>query len=319
MQPDNVNANYEHSKTKSMHNMHLNEMRPVLFGEVLYDIFPDGNMVLGGAPFNVAWHLQAFNVNPLLISCIGDDELGSKIIDRMRYWGMDTTAIQKDNEHATGKVQITFKNNGPEYKIINNCAYDFISMLKLPELENDFLLYHGTLASRNISSRQALDKLRAHHPVNIFIDVNLRMPWFEVDQVLDSMKGVRWIKLNQDELYILQQNDQNKNVYELAELLMKSVQADNIIVTRTEKGSFILGCKGEELEVRPKKDINIVDTVGAGDAYSSIFILGMLKNWDLKIIIERAQIFASAIAGQRGAIVDDVRFYSQFTKEWCLK
>ncbi len=297
----------------------MNEMRPVLFGEVLYDIFPDGGMILGGAPFNVAWHLQAFNVNPLLISCIGDDELGSHIIDRMQYWDMDISAIQKDPEHATGTVQITFQNDVPEYNIVNNCAYDFISMLKLPELKNDVILYHGTLATRHISSRQALAKLRAHHPLNIFIDVNLRVPWFDVNKVLECMKECRWIKLNQDELYTLQQNNQKKNVYEYAELLMKSVQAENIILTRAEKGSFILARNGEELEVRPKNDINIVDTVGAGDAYSSIFILGVLKNWDLEIIIERAQLFASAIAGQRGAIVDDMRFYNQFKKEWCLK
>ena len=35
-----------------------------VFGEVLFDVFPDGKQVLGGAPFNVAWHLQAFGIAP---------------------------------------------------------------------------------------------------------------------------------------------------------------------------------------------------------------------------------------------------------------
>ena len=44
----------------------------VIFGEVLFDDFPDG-AVLGGAPFNVAWHLQAFGLHPVVISRTGND------------------------------------------------------------------------------------------------------------------------------------------------------------------------------------------------------------------------------------------------------
>ena len=38
--------------------------QPLIFGEVLFDQFEDGSSVLGGAPFNVAWHLQAFGMQP---------------------------------------------------------------------------------------------------------------------------------------------------------------------------------------------------------------------------------------------------------------
>ncbi|MBA1332725.1 carbohydrate kinase, partial [Candidatus Endoriftia persephone str. Guaymas] len=52
------------------------ESHPIIFGEVLFDCFEDGSRVLGGAPFNVAWHLQALGAAPLFISRVGDDSLG---------------------------------------------------------------------------------------------------------------------------------------------------------------------------------------------------------------------------------------------------
>ena len=57
--------------------------KPVIFGEVLFDVFPEeGNMVLGGAPFNVAWNLQAMGLAPHLVSRIGRDELGNTHSER---------------------------------------------------------------------------------------------------------------------------------------------------------------------------------------------------------------------------------------------
>ena len=63
---------------------------PVIFGEVLFDSFPEeGNMVLGGAPFNVAWNLQAMGQLPYLVSRVGDDALGDRIVGAMDDWDMN--------------------------------------------------------------------------------------------------------------------------------------------------------------------------------------------------------------------------------------
>ena len=72
----------------------------VIFGEVLFDDFPDG-AVLGGAPFNVAWHLQAFGMHPVVISRTGNDAQRERIIDNMQRWGMDTIGMQSDPLHPT--------------------------------------------------------------------------------------------------------------------------------------------------------------------------------------------------------------------------
>jgi len=85
-----------------------NDAVTVIFGEVLFDCFPDGNSVLGGAPFNVAWHLQAFGMSPMMISSVGDDELGNKVKSAMQDWSMRTTGLQLDPVHPTGSVDIEF-------------------------------------------------------------------------------------------------------------------------------------------------------------------------------------------------------------------
>ena len=64
------------------------EGRPVVIGEVLFDCFPDGSTVLGGAPFNVAWHLQAFGLRPLVVTRVGDDALGERVLTTMESWRM---------------------------------------------------------------------------------------------------------------------------------------------------------------------------------------------------------------------------------------
>ena len=100
---------------------------PMVFGEVLFDCFPDGREVLGGAPFNIAWNLQAFGLSPLFISRVGDDNLGCHIQKKMVSWGMDTRGLQLDQRHPTGKVQIELTEGEPRFTILPDQAYDYIS------------------------------------------------------------------------------------------------------------------------------------------------------------------------------------------------
>ena len=99
--------------------------RIIIFGEVLFDCFPDGQKILGGAPFNVAWHLQAFKASPLFISRVGNDVEGDQIFRSMRQWGMITDGLQRDPEHPTGQVTVNFVDGEPEYDIVANFGGGF--------------------------------------------------------------------------------------------------------------------------------------------------------------------------------------------------
>jgi fructokinase len=290
--------------------------RPVIFGEVLYDCFPDGSMVLGGAPFNVAWHLHAFGAAPLFISRVGDDPLGQRIRDTMQGWGMDTSGLQQDSVHPTGKVDITIEHGEPAYSILNNQAYDFIDVAALPPLPEQAVLYHGSLALRNSTSRQALQQLKQSDRPQVFIDVNLRAPWWQRDAVLALLEERAWIKLNEHELAQLvpQAGDTTARMRHLQE----EYHLDLLIMTQGSAGAFIQLADGREFSVRPSSSIQFVDTVGAGDAFSSVLLLGLLRGWETQTLLARAQAFASAIVGVRGATVTDAGFYQSLTTEWQL-
>ncbi|MET0088081.1 MAG: carbohydrate kinase [Sedimenticola sp.] len=286
-----------------------------IFGEVLFDIFPGDERVLGGAPFNVAWHLQAFQAEPLFISRIGNDPLGREIRLRMEHWGMDAAGLQLDSTHPTGEVKITLADGEPSYDIVHHRAYDYIDRDALPPVVPQ-LIYHGSLALRNEVSRSALAGLRSRGECQVFLDVNLRPPWWQPDEVLQMVADAHWVKLNENELLAL--SDGEGDLYELTSHFQQKHDLDGLVVTRGGDGAFAIGKGGQFAEIAPPEALKVVDTVGAGDAFSSVLILGLSRNWPLQQTLERAQAFASLLVGQRGATVDDREFYQPFIEQWSL-
>lgn len=290
---------------------------PVVFGEVLFDCFPDGNRVLGGAPFNVSWHLQAFGVSPLLVSRVGDDAQGRQVKASMLEWGMDTSGLQLDSAHPTGSVVVSISAGEPHYDIVENSAWDFIDAEYLPPLPESGILYYGTLAQRNKVSAAALERIRASSSAPAFIDINLRPPWWTRDLAQRTVKEGRWIKLNADELAEIapQENTDEDRIRHL----LATLPLEYLIVTEGSAGAVAVSRDGKRIRVTPEKKTEVVDTVGAGDAFSSVFLLGQLKGWPMQLTLERAQSFASVIVANRGATSSDRQFYQAFVDDWNLK
>jgi fructokinase len=288
-----------------------------IFGEVLYDVFPDGQQVLGGAPFNVAWHAQAFGLAPHFISRVGNDAQGDRVIAAMRDWGMPLHGLQQDSVHPTGRVQVSLTaDHEPAYDIVSGSAWDFIDSTLLPPCGDCRMLYHGTLALRNAVSRRALETLKRRAPGATFIDVNLRAPWWDPEGVIAQLAGVRWTKLNSHELELLA--PVAPGTEGAIERFMERYAPELLIVTRGDAGALALSGAGETVHVAPDRAHPVTDTVGAGDAFTAVVLLGLLRHWALPEIMQRAQAFASAIVGRRGATVDDMAFYQPFLDHWEL-
>jgi fructokinase len=290
--------------------------RPVIFGEVLYDCFPDGQAVLGGAPFNVAWHLQGFGLSPLFISRVGDDPLGHRVRDTMHNHGMDASGLQLDSSHPTGKVTITMSGNSHSFEIIPEQAYDYIDRDSLPPLPETALFYHGSLVARNTVSAQTLAFLRARFTDRRLVDVNLRDPWWQREQVLELVDGAWLAKLNDEEVQLLvpDADDEATRIQHL----IGNAGLQFLLITRGAAGAELLTAGGDSFRVAPDAVTAVVDTVGAGDAMTSVLVLGLLQGWPYPQTLERAQAFASAIVGRRGATVEEPEFYRQFIDAWRL-
>ena len=290
--------------------------RPVIFGEVLYDCFPDGQAVLGGAPFNVAWHLQGFGRAPLFISRVGDDPLGHHVKDAMHNHGMDASGLQLDSLHPTGKVTITMSGKNHSFEIIPDQAYDYIDQGALPPLPDSTLFYHGSLAARSPVSAQTLAFLNTRYAGKRLVDVNLRSPWWQQQQVLELVDGAWLAKLNDEELQLLVP-DADDDASRIQQLI-NNAGLQLLLVTRGAAGAELLTATGDSFRVAPDPVTDVVDTVGAGDAMTSVLILAILQGWPWQQALERSQAFASAIVGQRGATVEEPGFYQPFIDAWEL-
>jgi len=292
---------------------------PVVFGEVLFDRFPDGHVVLGGAPFNVAWHLQAFGRAPLMISRVGNDALGRNIRQAMEDWSMALRGLQLDSQHPTGTVDVSFHAGEPAYDIVDQRAYDFIDATMLPPLPESGVLYHGSLALRNPVSRQALEALRREGDLAVFVDVNLRAPWWQRDAVLAMLQQSRWAKLNADELACLCPEEDSLEAR--ARFLLADFELEWLVVTLGGAGARAFMATADTLSIAPAQSTPVAataDTVGAGDAFASVLLLGLLRGWPMQQTLQRAQAFASAIVGVRGATVSDAGFYQRICADWGL-
>ena len=292
------------------------QARPVIFGEVLYDCFPDAIDVLGGAPFNVAWNLQAFGMNPLLISRVGDDLLGHRIEEAMAQWGMDRSGLQLDPVNPTGRVEVTVSAGEPAFQVADNSAWDHISHVQIPAMDN-ILLYHGSLAVRHHRSLAALERavLMSNH--TIFVDINLRPPWWQRETIVRLLGRARWIKLNERELEMVV--DKGTSIEERLQLLPSRFPAQLFIITLGAEGALLLDREGRQLQQPvPLRQQTVTDTVGAGDAFSSVMMLGILLGWPPTTMLERAQDFAAKVTTIQGATTTDRSFYQPFLDNWGL-
>lgn len=294
--------------------------RPLIVGEVLHDVFPDGSERLGGAPFNVAWHLQALGLNPLLITRVGTDEPGHRILREMDDWGLDTSGVQQDVARPTGRVRIRLDNGNPSFEIEPDQAYDYLDdAINLPTLVGGpaALLYHGTLISRFETSRHAVQSLRGQAEAPVFLDVNLRDPWWSEGTVKQSLLGARWVKLNADELRALtaSNGDGECDLLEAARSFLDAHALEMVVVTRGADGAAVV-LRHRVLEQRPPVIVRPEDTVGAGDAFSAVLIAGLVAGWDPEECLGRALDLAAVICTVRGAVSHDRGLYGRLLEQW---
>jgi fructokinase len=234
----------------------------------------------------------------------------------MLDWGMGVSGLQLDTLHPTGSVDIRFSDGEPQYTIVEHRAYDYIDAKLLPPMPRNRLLYHGTLALRNQVSRAALSSLKQHNSDIVFMDVNLRNPWWERTYVLDLADEADWVKLNEDELKQLGRG--TGDIESQAREFMGAHKLKGLVVTLGANGAIAITDDDARAEAAPSHALKVVDTVGAGDAFTSVLILGITHQWPLGQTMQRAQQFASLMVGQQGATVHDPGFYQTMIADWCL-
>ena len=285
----------------------------LVLGEALFDVFPDGQRVLGGAPFNVAWNLHQFGEPVLFVGGIGDDPEGAGIRERMQAIGMDPRGLYVHPAAPTGRVTVELEAGEPRYSILPDQAYDDVPAYWADQLpQTTPLLYHGTLALRS-GNRDLLERLQPRAGRR-FVDVNLRAPWFGAADVHELIRGADVVKLNRDELEILVPGRAERD--RAAALLESAALREALVVTAGAEGAAIHPASGDSLFSAAPQVADLRDTVGAGDAFASVVILGLHRGWAWPDILRRALTFAARVCTLQGATTTDRGFYRAAGADW---
>lgn len=276
----------------------------VCFGEVLWDILPSG-AVPGGAPMNVAYHLHKQNLDPAIITSVGNDKKGKELFDIFSGYGICTNFFQIDDQHETGKVYgKQNENKDMVYDIVKPVAWDYIKW------ENDFqdLVSHaeyfvfGSLAARSLQSKNTLLQLLECAKIKA-LDINLRPPHFNREIIEELLSKANFLKLNQEELELISGwFSKYTDLNDRAKLIRDKFHIQNMVVTRGGEGA-ILFYNGKEYTHNGYK-VNVVDTVGSGDAFLSGLIGKLMTHAEPPKALDFASRLGAFIATKKGACPD---------------
>lgn len=274
-------------------------------GELLWDALPAG-LFLGGAPFNVACHLRAAGMTATMVSRVGTDRLGEEARLRVARYGVGTDLLQDDAALPTGFVRVTIGADGnADYDIVDPAAWDAIAMtdaLRARARDAQAIVF-GTLAQRSAVTRDTIQRVLETRALKV-LDVNLRPPYDDREIIRGSLTRADVVKLNEAELRRLAAwFDLRGSLRALASALAETFDCRTVCVTRGRNGAA-LWRDGRWTE-RPGFEVEVRDTVGAGDAFLAVLLAGLLQGTDDEALLQHANLIGAYVATQHGAVPED--------------
>lgn len=272
----------------------------ICFGEVLWDVFP-GEKKPGGAPLNVAYHLQQVGIQANLISRVGNDSLGVKLIEFMESIGLDVSLIQRDKMNPTGVVNVQVGDSGDAtYDIVFPSAWDFIQSTSKMKFTDPILIF-GSLASRNSDSRETLLGLIEQAKITIF-DVNFRAPHYTRELVENLLHKSDIVKINEDEISIIGQwlGISEPTHAAICAAMTSEYQVEHTIVTLGSDGA--LAYFENSIYRHDGFKVKVQDTVGSGDSFLASYLNSFLAGKTIDRCLEMACATGAYVATQQGAV-----------------
>ncbi|OIQ49587.1 2-dehydro-3-deoxygluconokinase [Pseudodesulfovibrio hydrargyri] len=282
-------------------------MQPILavgLGEILWDVLPDTRM-LGGAPANFAYHVNALGGAGVPVSRVGDDDLGREALSLLVRRRLNIDAVSLDPDHPTGTVDARVDADGvATYVFPDDVAWDFLALDQsaLTLAARADAVCFGSLAQRAETSRRAIHRFlgAANKALKVF-DINLRQDFYTPEILSASLDAADVLKINDTELGVV------TSLFSLPpgerpalRALMARHHLDLAVLTRGGKGSLLLSPDAvSDLSGEP---VEVVDTIGAGDAFTAALVLGHLQQWPLDRINRYAAKVAAHVCSQPGAM-----------------
>lgn len=248
----------------------------VAFGEIVWDILPNGK-VLGGTPSNLVFRSNSFGEEGHLLSRVGDDELGAEALEHLKTLGISDENVQIDTEFPTGEVHVTFDENGESrYKVKEDVAFDHIEFTpeSLKLVRDADCLFFGLLPQRYGISKNTISELIKESPDSIhFFDLKLFEHFFDVNVVVHFLSSSNIVRIKEKEIDFLA--DKLKIEYadtdQFAKAISDKYTIDLVIVTRGNSGVLAYQ-KDQGIFLEPAYKIEMIDNIGSGMAFSAGFL-----------------------------------------------
>lgn len=282
----------------------------LVYGCILFDTI-NGEYYIGGCNTNVAGHAANLGMDTWMVSCVGKDPLGEKAIHWMKENHIHTQYIGTDETAATGTVDVDVSDpQAPQYILADPVAYDYI---RLNEKEKQQLcqetfdfMYFSTTEQRHENGVSAdtlywlLDHLNVKHR---FFDINLRKGCFTDQMLQKALQKTDILKVNDEELQYLAAHDLclNETEEKTAALLLAKYGLEAIIVTRGAHGASVYTADHQRQDAEAVQ-VEVKDTVGAGDAFSAAFIAVYTQGGTVREAIAAGNQLGSYVAGKRSAV-----------------
>ncbi len=282
-------------------------MKIVSVGEILWDVYENEEHI-GGAPFNFSVHATRLAHEVYFISAIGEDARGDLALQCISDYGLSTKFISRIKDYPTGHVDVSKdKDCHPSYVIHRPAAYDTPSLN--PEQINDITsykpewLYFGTVQQMSIVARDLTCKLIELLPkTRRFYDMNIRVGHYTIELVKELLKASSILKLNNEETQICCQlfSKNTMRVKDFCKWVVDEFDLEGVCVTMGSEGCTTY-FDGEYLRSQGCS-VEVVDPVGAGDAFAAGFLHGLSEEWELRETCNYANHLGALIAGKIGAI-----------------
>lgn len=282
-------------------------MRVLVIGEVLWDVFPDAER-LGGAPFNFAAHLRRLGHDVVFVSGVGEDDRGRRVLRAMDQLGLRTSAVALVRNRPTGYVSVLVRPDGQhDFEIHRPAAYLEPSLsdadLKAVAAWHPDWVYTGTLAQTSGAVRALTRRLLEATPkAKRFYDVNLRKSCYSPDLLQALLPGSNLIKLNDGEAQQIAGMffPPFRGIEAFCRDLRAAYGVETVCVTRGPAGCSVL--HGEMFIEAPGYAVQVVDTVGAGDAFGAGFMHALSLGWTAERAADFANRVGALVAARAGAI-----------------
>lgn len=275
-------------------------------GEALWDMLPEGKKI-GGAPANFAYHVSQFGLSSCVVSAIGDDSLGKEIIENFASKGLNHHIAQVP--YPTGTVQVDIDQAGiPQYEIKENVAWDNIPYTTHLEAlaENTKAVCFGSLAQRSVVSRSTINRFLDAMPQTddtlIVFDINLRQGFYNKEILCNSMKRCNILKINDEELILVSRmfGYPGIDLQDKCWILLGKYNLKMLILTCGINGSYVF--TPGHVSFQPTPQVEVADTVGAGDSFTAAFIASLLKGKSVTEAHHLAVQTSAYVCTQNGAM-----------------